>query len=158
MTELAELDTTKEAPSANGHDNTWQSFDDDGAFLQHILSKKPAEKLVDVPEWNVRVLCRALTAEHRIDVETRAYHAETKTSNFVNVSHLVIMYGCYNPSTGNPVFYSPDDNEAAKKQKEATLKTTLMREQDGGAIERLAFTILRLSRMIATDAENAKKN
>jgi hypothetical protein len=158
MAETAELDTTQEAPSPNGHDDTWQTFDDDGAFLQHILSKKPAEQIVDVPEWNVRVLCRALNAEHRIEVETRAFNKETKLTNYVSVSHLVLMYGCYNPTTGNPVFYSPDDNEAQVKQKEATMKTVLMRQQDGGAIERLALTILHLSRMIAEDAERAKKN
>lgn len=156
--QTTELDTTKEPPSSNGHDATWQTFDDDNALLQHILSKKPAEQIVDVPEWNVRVLCRALNAEHRIEVETRAYNAETKTSNYVGVSHLIIMYGCYNPTTGNPVFYGFGDDKKAREQKEATLKTALMRDQDGGAIERLALTILRLSRMIATDAENAKKN
>src|SRR5579885_700303 len=121
--QTVELDTTQEQPSSNGHDNIWQTFDDDNAFLQHILSKKPAEKLVEVPEWNVRVLCRALNAEHRMEVETRAYNAETKTSNYVNVSHLVLMYGCYNPTTGNPVFYSSSDDEKTRKQKEAAMKT-----------------------------------
>jgi hypothetical protein len=158
MAELAKMDTTEEAPSQNGYDATWQTFDDDSAFLQHILSKKPAEKLVDVPEWGVRVLCRALTAEHRIEIETRAYDAKARTSNYVGVSYLIVMYGCYNPPTGNPVFYGADDSEAVRKQKENQMKITLMREQDGGAIERLALTILRLSRMIVTDVENAKKN
>lgn len=158
MAKIVELDTTKEAPSSNGHDDTWQSFDSDDAFLEHILSKKPAEKLVEVPEWNVRVLCIALNAEHRIEIETQAYDAKTKTTNYVKVSHLVLMYGCYNPTTRNPVFYSVNDNDLVRKQKENQMKTTLMREQDGGAIERLALTILRLSRMIVSDAENAKKN
>lgn len=153
-----ELDTTQEVASPNGHDATWQTFDDDSAFLQHILSKKPAEQLVDVPEWGVRVLCRALNAEHRIEVETRAYSKETKSTNYVGVSHLVLMYGCYNPTTGNPVFYGWADDEKTRKQKEAQMQTVLMRKQDGGAIARLSLTILHLSRMLASDAENAKKN
>lgn len=153
-----ELDTTKEPASSNGHDDAWQTFDDDSAFLQHILSKKPAEQIVDVPEWNVRVLCRALTAEHRIEAETQAYDATSKTTNYVRVSHLIVMYGCYNPTTGNPVFYGLDDDEKTRKQKESQMKTVLMRKQDGGAVERLALTILRLSRMITSDVENAKKN
>lgn len=156
--ETVELDTTKEAPAPNGHDATWRSFDDDNALLAHILSKKPAEQIVDVPEWNVRVKCRALNAEHRIDVETRAYDAKTRTTNYVGVSHLVVMYGCYNPTTGNPVFYSLNDDEKTRKQKENQMRTVLMRDQDGGAIERLTLTILRLSRMVASDIENAKKN
>lgn len=155
MTETVELDTTQETPA--DHDD-FLTFDNDSAFFEHISSQKPAEKIVDVPEWRVRVLCKALNAEHRIDVETRAYNPETKTTNYFAHSHLVLMYGCYNPTTGNPVFYSLKDDEKALKQKEATLKTTLMRKQDGAAIERLAITILRLSRMIASDMENAKKN
>lgn len=156
--QTVELDTTQETVSSNGHDDTWKTFDDDHAFLQHILSKKPAEKLVDVPEWNVRVLCRALNAEHRIEVDTRAYDATTKTTNYVKVSHLVLMYGCHNPTTGNPVFYGLDDDESVRKQKESTMQSVLMRKHDGGAIERLTLTILRLSRMITSDTENAKKN
>lgn len=144
MTKLAELDTTKETPSSNGYDSTWQSFDDDSAFLQHILSQKPAEKLVEVPEWRAKVLCRALYADERIDIEAQAYDKETKTSNFSRLSHLIVLYGCCNPVTGNRIF---------REEHKQALAT-----QDGGAIERLAFTILRLSRMITSDAENAKKN
>lgn len=144
MTETVELDTTKEVASPNGHDDTWQSFDDDNAFLQHILSQKPAEMLVEVPEWHAKVLCRALYADERIDIETQAYDKATKTTNFIKVSYLIVLYGCCNPSTGNRIF---------REEHKQALTT-----QDGGAIERLAITILRLSRMIASDGDNAKKN
>ena len=142
--ETAELDTTKEVASPNGHDATWQTFDDDSAFLQHILSKKPAEKLVEVPEWNAKVLCRALYASERIEIDVLAYNKETKITNYSKVSHLVVLYGCRNPVTGNRIF--------SEKHKQA------LETQDGGAIASLAITILRLSHMLSTDAENAKKN
>ena len=158
MAETAELDTTQETPVPNGHDDTWLTFDDDGAFLQHISSQKPAEEIVDVPEWRVRVLCKALNAEHRIEIETLAYNAKTQKTNFFAHSHIILMYGCYNPSTGNPVFYKPDDDEGTRKQKEATMKTLLMRKQDGGAIERLSIIILSLSRMLPNDVDRTKKN
>lgn len=144
MAEIVELDTTKETPSSNGHDATWQSFDDDNGLLQHILSKKPAEELVEVPEWGAKVLCRSLYANERIEVDTLAYNKETKTTNYSKVSHLVVLYGCRNPITGNRIF---------REEHKQALET-----QDGGAIARLAITILRLSRMLNTDAGNAKKN
>lgn len=136
--------TTTEKEEATPTGEEWLSFDDDNAFLQHILSQKPAEKLVEVPEWSAKVLCRALNAEHRIEIETAAYDKETKLTNFSKVSHLVVLYGCCNPVTGNRIF-----NEKHKRALET---------QDGGAIERLAITILRLSRMLASDSERAKKN
>src|ERR1043166_6832708 len=133
--QTTELDTTQEAAPTNGHDDTWQSFDDDDLFLQHILAKKPAERLVEVPEWNVKILCKALNADRRIRVQMEAYDEKSKRTDFRTVFHLVVMGGCYNPSTGNLVF--------AERHKAA-----LMQQQDGGAVERLAITILRLSRML----------
>jgi hypothetical protein len=146
MAETAELDTTQEAPSPNGHDTTWQTFTDDNALLQHILSKKPAEEEVEVPEWNVKILCRALNGEGRIAVEGQAYDATTKTTNYSRVAHLVVLYGCFNPTTGNRVF--SDAHKSALKE-----------QQSGGAIVRLFLTIMRLSGMLGSgDIENAKKN
>ena len=144
MAETVELDTAKEAPSPNGHDDTWQSFDSDDAFLQHILSKKPAEQLVDVPEWNARVLCRALYASERIEIDALAYNKETNMRDYGKISHLVVLYGCCNPVTKNRIF--------SEEHKHA------LETQDGGTIARLAITILHLSRMLSADTENAKKN
>jgi hypothetical protein len=142
--QTTELDTTQETPSHNGH-HDWQTFDDDQAFLQHILSKKPPEKLVEVPEWNAKILCRALNAEVRLDVQMTAYDEKSKRTDFRKAFHLIVLNGVYNPTTGNRIF-----SEAHKN--------ALMREQDGGAVEMLALTILRLSRMLPDDSEIAKKN
>jgi hypothetical protein len=145
--ETTEIDTTQEveAPSPNGHDATWQTFADDNAFLEHIIAQRPAEEVVKVPEWRVEVLCRALNAEHRIALQVAAYDDKTKRTDFRRVFHLIVIHGCYNPATDNPVF--------SEKHKDI-----LMQQQDGAAIERLAMTILRLSGMLAGNAENAKKN
>jgi hypothetical protein len=143
--ETAELDTTTEQASANGHDATFQTFDDDLAFLSHILSKKPAEELTEVPEWNVKILCKALDAEARIAIQIKAYNNETKITDYRPFFPEVVVGGCYNPTTGNKVF--TDKHLVA-----------LRRKQDGMAIERLAVVILRLSHMLFNAPENAKKN
>lgn len=143
--ETTELDTKTETVSANGHDDTWKVFDDDQAFLSHILSRKPAEELVDVPEWEVKILCRALNAEKRIEAQIAAYDEKTKRVDYRSVFHLIVMAGCFNPTTGRKVFTSSH-------------RDALMREQDGGVIERLGLTILRLSGMLLGDSERAKKN
>src|SRR6266480_744961 len=144
MIETTELDATQEQASANGHD-AYQDFDSDLDFLNHILAKKPAEELTEVPEWNVKILCKALDAEARIAVQMQAYNAETKITDYRPFFPEVVIGGCYNPKTGNKVF--------SEKHLIA-----LRRKQDGMAIERLAVVILRLSRMLFNHPEDAKKN
>jgi hypothetical protein len=145
MAETVEFDTKQEPASPNGHDDAWQTFDTDDALLAHITSKEPAEELIEVPEWGVKVLCKALDAEGRIMVDTQAYNTETKRTNYSKVPHVIVMYGCYNPKTGNRVFSEGHEN-------------VLKEPRHGGAVYRLAATILRLSGMVSNDVENAKKN
>ncbi len=123
----------------------WLSFDDDAAFLQHIISQKPVEKIVPIPEWKTEVLCKELNADSRIEVQMTAYDPKTRTTDFRKAFHLVVMGGCHNPVTGTQTF-------------SAKHKDILMRQMGGGPIEALALVILRLSRMLPDDAENAKKN
>jgi hypothetical protein len=68
MAKTAELDTKKEAPpDLNGHGES------DEEFLQHITSKEPAEELLDVPEWDKQVLCKALYPGSRIQSRDRTH-------------------------------------------------------------------------------------
>lgn len=145
MMETTELDTTQEQVSTNGHDVTFATFDDDMAFLQHILGTKPAEKLVETPEWNVRILCRALNAEDRMKVQIAAYEEESKKVDYRRVFPQIVMGGCYNPTTEHKVF----------REKHLA---ALTREQDGAPIERLAIAILQLSGMLSSETERARKN
>lgn len=138
---MVDLDTATEQAAPNG----WKTFDDDQAFLKHIFSKKPAEELVEIPEWEVKVLCRALSAETRIDIQVNAYDEKTKKTDYRRVFHLIVIGGCYNPTTGHKIFTESHKN-------------ALMREQNGAVIERLALIILRLSAMLGGDAEKVRKN
>ncbi len=155
-----EFDTKQEIAAPNGHDAAWKTFDDDQAFLQHILSKKPAEKLVDVEEWETQILCRALPAEARIYVQAASTDEETRRYDYRQVFHLIVMYGCYNPTTGRLAFTTIRDgeNDVKKRQREAQVRVWLMQQLDGAVIEQLAMTVLRLSRMLVDDTERAKKN
>lgn len=145
MTETTvELDTKQEPASPNGHDEKWQTFASDEAFLQHILSKEPAEEEVEVPEWGVKVLCKALNAEERIEVQSLSFDAKTGRTNYAPYTHLITLYGAYNPTTGKRAFSDAH-------------KDMLKDPRHGGAVVRLAFVILRLSGMLFNDVEQAKK-
>jgi hypothetical protein len=140
MAETAELDTKKEPASPNGHGES------DAEFFQHITSREPAEETIDVPEWGVKVLCKALYAEARIKLQDLAYNPETERMNYAPYVHLVALYGSYNPSTGNRAF-----SEEHEKM--------LQDPRHAGAVVRLASVILRLSRLVSSgnDVEQAKK-
>jgi hypothetical protein len=145
-TTTIELDTTKEeVPSANGHEE-WPEFDDDLAFINHIFNQEPAEKLVDLPEWKVKVLCRALPAEDRLRIQAEAYDKESKTTDYRRAFYLVLMAGCFNPKTGHKVF------------RESHKAKIMSDPRNGAPAEKLFVTILQLSSMLSTDAERARKN
>ena len=147
MTETTvELDTKQEAaPSQNGHDEKWQTFASDDAMLQHIASiEEPAEEIIEIPEWGVKVLCKALDPEGRVVVEGMAYDAETKRSNYGKVAHLFALYGTYNPTTGRRVFSAAHEG-------------MLKAPKNGGPVARIFMVVFRLSGILSNDVEQAKK-
>lgn len=144
-TETKELDAKQEAEEAsrNGHDETWQTFDDESALWQHITATEPPEKLVEVPEWKVKILCKMLDADGRIKVEGKAYDKKLKNTDYRRALDLLVIYGCYNPTTGKRCFKEEHSAELLKH---------------GGPVAILATTVLRLSGMLTNDVEQAKKN
>jgi hypothetical protein len=149
MTEMVELDTTKEEASPNGH-NKWQTYDDDQALLNHIFSKKPAEKLISVPEWEIEVLCRALNSKDRITIQKASYNETTKFTNYRDAFVLIVMAGCYNPTTGHKIFT-------------ASHRAMLEENPDGAIVEELAMQILHLSKLLfptsgQSQTEQTRKN
>jgi len=148
MTDTAELDTkTEEAPSPNGHtEEEWLEFSDDMAFIRHITEQKPAEEIVPVPEWKMKVLCRALSAEDRVAVNMAGYDAETKTTDLRKALFEVVLHGCFNPANGHRAFRESHRAMLTKKP------------EHGAAVERLFMVILRLSKMLPGVTEQARKN
>lgn len=150
MTKIAELDTTQEDVSLNGHNDKWKTFDDDRELRAHIFSKKPAEQLVEVPEWDVKVLCRSLPPADQSAIKKVATNKETNMIDYADHFSLVAMAGCYNPKTGGK-FFRKEDLE------------WLEHTSDGAIINILALTILRLSKMLfkssgESQTEQIRKN
>lgn len=146
-TETKELDTKEEEqPSANGHSDEWLEFTDDLAFINHISSQRPAEEVVEIPEWKVKILCRGLNAKDRIAVQMAAYDEQAKTTDYRRAVFEVLLAGCFNPKSNHKAF------------RESHRKMLMERPEHGRAAERLFVTILRLSGMLPSAAEQARKN
>ena len=123
----------------------YQVFNDDMAFLNHIITQKVAEEVVDIPEWDTQVLCKALSSEGRIKLQIAAYDFKTKTTDLRRVFPEAVLLGSYNPATGNRIF-------------KESHRDTLLKVVDGGPVEKLAMVVLRLSHLLAADQVETKKN
>ena len=140
----AELDAAEVAVSSPAA-NDYLEFDDDQAFLTHIVSQRPPEEVVVIPEWNIKILCKALNAKSRLEAQIAAYDEQSKKTDYRRAIYEVIMAGCFNPKTGHKAFRESH-------------RAVIMQDQDGRAAEKLFMTIMRLSGMFASDAEKTKKN
>jgi len=139
-----EATSTQEVTSPSEEIN---QFDDEMSFLNHIFTQAPKEEIVTVPDWgNVQVLCQALNAEDRIRCQLAAYDKDSKTTDYRRAVYEVVMSGSYNPKTRKRIF------TAAHRQR------IMQDPRNGAAVEHLFMVILRLSSMLATDQEKARKN
>lgn len=120
-------------------------FEDDDEFVNHIISNKPAELLVNVPMWNVQVLCRALGADARFNLQLASINIEKGTYDYRPHFYMIVMEGCLNPKTGHKAF--------SEKHRDA-----IMKQQDGLAVETLALVILQLSHLLNAGIEGTAKN
>ncbi len=133
----------EEQPSTNGHDTTWQEFDSNTALLRHIFSAEIPEKIVELPRWNVKILCRSLDSPTLIRVQMACYDEEKKTTDYRKDLISVVIEGCYNPVNKNKVF---------TESHRANLK------RYGVEVNLLASTILSLSGVLPSEKENTRKN
>jgi hypothetical protein len=124
-------------------EKTLQRFADNDALLQHIMSQKPAEELVTIPEWGIDLMCRALSSPHRLEIEGIAWIEEEKRTDYRKAFYPILMYGCVNPET-NEQFFKPEH--------EAAIMT------HGGPVEVLAIKVLQLSGLLPAQQQDAKKN
>lgn len=149
----AELDTTKEEhPGANGHSEETGLRFDDFAFTKHIASIKPVEELVAVPEWQgLEVLCKPLPPADRLVVHSIAYDKETGITDYKRAEFEVLLGGCYNPTTGKKAFRESHRAMLMGRPEKGEVG-------HGAAVERLYFTIMRISKMFVNQQEQAKKN
>src|SRR5487761_987522 len=119
----AELDAAEVAVSSPAA-NDYLEFDDDQAFLTHIVSQRPPEEVVVIPEWNIKILCKALNAKSRLEAQIAAYDEQSKKTDYRRAIYEVIMAGCFNPKTGHKAFRESH-------------RAVIMQDQDGRAAEKL---------------------
>lgn len=110
---------------------------DDYSLYQAILNKKPPEQLVDIPEWGVQILCKALPAAHRIRLQIVSLDQTSQMYDYSKHFFQIVCYGCYNPETGKSIF---------KPEQESLFMES--GDIDGTPLEVLALTVLRLSKLI----------
>lgn len=121
---------------------TLLSFDDDQAFIGHIMSQEIPKELVEVPEWNVTILCQPPDAAAYYILQQKAFDEESQRYNYNKVFYELLMEGCCNPATGGKVFHESQ-------------RTMVMRYPV--VVQRLAAAVLKLSNPGAGN-DSIKKN
>lgn len=99
----------------------------------------PSETL-RIPEWDVEVLIKGMSAGDRISLMQSAYDQKTQQVNMAAVYPDVVVSCVHDPETGDPVF---TDND----------KTAIL-AKSSAAVEKIADVGLRLSG-IGKDADDA---
>lgn len=99
----------------------------------------PSETL-RIPEWDVEVLIKGMSAGDRITLMQNAYDQKTQQVNMAAVYPDVVVSCVHDPETGDPVF---TDND----------KTAIL-AKSSAAVEKIADVGLRLSG-IGKDADDA---
>ncbi|HLZ64384.1 MAG TPA: hypothetical protein VKR06_46230 [Ktedonosporobacter sp.] len=153
-----ELETTDVQPGANGSEPdtetiqvpetpTWTETADELEMRALIAGKQTLkEVLVDVPEWGIQVLLRAMSGQERSIYFSWLNAQDQKDPNHIKRNYWRLIQPCMlHPRTRKPVFKSADEG-------------TIMAEHDGAIFEMLAFTSQRLSRLDGSTMTAAKKN
>lgn len=95
---------------------------------------------VTIPEWDVELLVKGMSAGDRISLMQSAYDQQTQQVNMAAVYPDVVVSCVFDPKTGDPVFTSAD-------------KTAIL-AKSSAAVEKIADVGLRLSG-IGKDADDA---
>ena len=103
----------------------------------------PSETL-DIPEWNVEVLVKGMTAGDRITLMQNAFDQTTQQVNMSIVYPDVVVSCVFDPATGEPVFTEADKSAILAKS--------------SAAVEKIANVGLRLSGIGKDEQDAAGKD
>lgn len=95
---------------------------------------------VEIPEWNVTLLVKGMSAGDRITLMQNAFDQKTQQVNMAAVYPDVVVSCVYDPETGEPVFTDADKAAILSKA--------------SAAVEKIADVGLRLSG-IGKDSDDA---
>jgi hypothetical protein len=99
---------------------------------------------VQIPEWDVELLVKGMSAGERLSLMQNAYDQNTQQVNMAIVYPDVVVACAHDPKSGEPVFTDADKSELMKKA--------------SAAIERLATVGLRLSGIGKEEQDAAGKD
>lgn len=94
---------------------------------------------IHVPEWDVEILMKGMSAGDRIALMQSAYDTKTQQVNMAKVYPDVVVACCHDPETGEPIFVDADKDAILAKS--------------SAAVEKIAEVGLRLSG-IGKDADD----
>lgn len=100
------------------------------------------EEVVDVPEWNIKVLVRGMNGRGRANFLRRSTNEDGQVS-FENFYPELIIATAFDPESEEQIFESADRDQLNTKS--------------GVALNRLAEVAQRLSGLGSADLEEAKK-
>ena len=138
---------TETVAELNGNDTEWLEAQDAEQLRQFILQADDRpEELVPVPLWRVKVLVRAMSGTQRALYE--ALPRDKNTNRFKDLKHVyfeVARMCCVHPRTHKPILQVADERE-------------MMDEKNGAIIDMLVGKALRLSNLMPSQVEQARKN
>ncbi len=108
-----------------------------------LAIKDIQEELVEIPEWNCKVLVRGLTGRQRAIFLQNSIDPKGKLDMQKAYPDLVIL-SARDPETGEPIFGAGDADAVIEKS--------------GAALERIAQATMRLSGLGPDTVEKAGKN
>jgi hypothetical protein len=128
----------------------WIETDDENALRAHIFQKDDrAELLIEVPEWDTKILIKALTGTARSEFlafqSALSRNYKDTGEYWKRVFFEMARLGCVHPKTKRPIFKMADQD-------------TLMNEHNGEVIETLGKTVQAFCSLDGTTGERARKN
>jgi len=137
-------------PELLGQDTPWIETRDENELRLHIFQAQDRrELLVEVPEWQTKVLIKALSGTLRSEFlafrDSLQQHYSGKPEYWSRLWFEIARLGCVHPKTKQPIFKVEDC-------------ATFNNEHDGAIIEMLGRTTQILSHLDASASERAKKN
>lgn len=96
-----------------------------------LAAKDIKEETYEVPEWDVTLLLRGMTAKQRGRVMQACTDPKTGAVSYEKMYPKLTISGCFDPETKEAVFDDSDNDS--------------INEKDGGIVETIAMKIMNLS-------------
>lgn len=101
------------------------------------------EELLTIDEWDVEVLVKGLTGKNRARIMQACVNKKGDV-DYEKMYPLLVINGAYDPETLTRIFQEADKDAIGDKA--------------GGAVERIALTVMSLSGLSEQAAKDAEKN